>query len=569
MKLPSLFREVQLREGSKFFYRYVLSTFLFGLALAIFLSGYLISTYGVNLLTSVVVLVLFIALPFFSVSAILLVLEFRRMRINQNINDNIHTFVTYLSALATSNVSTKDFFGKVAENPNYGVISEEMRRLYNLAVHWGLGFAEACKVVARHTPNKIFSKLLMRMGHAIEFGESMEHFTKRLAAEVMNDYKIEYEKGLYNLDILKEIFTSLLVVASFFSVFVLLIPFFTGISPMFFTVIIVLVLVLLDIGMYILVSSVLPPDRLEFRHKYFENEHKKDIRRTFYFCFFASMLLFIMLSYSDFSSIPIRFTLSLVPFFLVGKLSESYEEEIREMESIFPSFIKTLGTFTGVRAGAVEPVLKSMKTHNFGKLTPLLKRLYKRLIVTKDAVYSWLHFGVESGSDIVFRYSNIFIETFYMGGDPIKAGELIPSQITILVNLRKKRIESARNMRNMIYGMFLGLVSSVFISIFISAVLLVMLQGIKANELIAMVGIYVPEMIDLRSSLETIYMSSVFHALMFSLIIKKADGGVTYGAMYHFVILVIILAIAYFASRMLMIFAVSNLLGPHAVELLI
>jgi flagellar protein FlaJ len=72
-------------------------------------------------------------------------------------------------------------------------------------------------------------------------------------------------------------------------------------------------------------------------------------------------------------------------------------------------------------------------------LEPLINSVYSKLNLGLDEQKSWERFIGESGSNLIYKYMNIFRDSVELGGSPDKIGQIIGSSMLEQVLLREKR----------------------------------------------------------------------------------------------------------------------------------
>ncbi|MEA3557950.1 MAG: type II secretion system F family protein, partial [Candidatus Thermoplasmatota archaeon] len=164
---------------------------------------------------SIVGIIILVMMPVGGIIFVVLkpILEADRKR--TEIDDNMHLFITRMGALSTSNLPRKRLFEILSKVEEYGALSQDIGRIYVLMEHWNLALPEAARHIAKRTPSIILADFLERMGHAVETGEDFHSFLSKEQTVVMNDYQIHYEGALKGMDLIKEIFVSLVASSMF------------------------------------------------------------------------------------------------------------------------------------------------------------------------------------------------------------------------------------------------------------------------------------------------------------------------------------------------------------------
>lgn len=530
--LNMLFMAAEDISMEKYLTRVFLPLVLFGVVTAAVLNFFVFPVFelsGVILLLPyllpVVCLAIAVGYPFFYV--------FSKAR---EIDSTIHLFNTYLGVLSTTGSEKKALFRMAAEKEEYGVISKEIRKMLKIADSWNMGFVRACKVVGQTTPSVILKDFLDRLSHSIRIGADIEDFLKSEVNAVMNDYERMYRQALYKLDSLKETYIHVIITLGFISAFSLIFPLLVGYELTNIIYGIILLFLGADIVTYFYIKETTPKDEL-FHRLPIKSEGILRIQRIIIPVAAFSFLLFGVLYAADRFPLPITIALAQTPWMVIGVLAGKEEALVKRKDDNFPAFIRTVGTSAGVRGGSITPIIASLKRHDYGPLTRDIRALYRRLTLG-NVSRSWRYFAGESGSNLIDKFSRIFIETTYAGGDPAVTGETISRNFSRINNLRKFRLQSANALKSMLYSSMLG----VSISIYITVSLVVVLKDIFIKYTLGTGWEYLPNQfamgaINAEYIFFLVWVLVLVHAALSSVIIKIVDGGNIYNAFFHYVIL--------------------------------
>ena len=343
---------------------------------------------------------------------------------NNDIQEKIHLFVTYLGTLSTANVSRAEFFHIVSEAEQYGLLTDIMRRIYHLAAGWGLGYSQAAYSVAKIVPNKIYSSFLSRFAHAMEAGEPIDEFLLKEQKVVMDDYRNAYDGTLRNIGMFSEMYISLTVAVSFITGLVLLVPSLLGLPAERLFMVVMVLVIFTDLLFIFLLRITLPNDPL-YHGEPVESKDYKMLRYHFIALLLLCILIFVVLfRYTEFSLI-INFALSSTPLLYVGYKAKLFEDYMTLEDENFSRFLRTLGGTLAATGSTVTNALNSIRIHDFEYLNQHIENLYRRLVYSKDIFKSWYWFSIETGSFLIHKFSNVFVETIYKGGDAKLVSQII------------------------------------------------------------------------------------------------------------------------------------------------
>jgi archaeal flagellar protein FlaJ len=496
-------------------------------------------------------------------------IQFEQKKVN--IHENIHLFITYAGTISTLNVNRAQFFRKVAEQKQYGEISDTCERIVYLAKEWNLGFAATCRKLARFSPSTIFADFLDRMAAVLDFGEDLEIFLSEEQDALMADYANEYKQSLENIKMLQDMFISLTIAIAFALSAALLLPLLMGVSIIVVVQYGLLALIFIDVMLIMLIKMFIPADRLSINLG-IPDEGQKRISKWLYIL--APISIAILASLAFFTDLQLIYivTAASAPLLIVGIIAIQEENVIFSRDKAYPPFIRAVGGTIYVRGGGVTSALGALQVHDFGVLQPMMTNLHRRLLVGTDKIKAWLYFSAETGSALIYHFTRIFYESIYLGGNGEKIGKIISDNFSKLLNLRKLRLQLASSMRGALYGGLVGFVVTVYMAATITDMLAKLFGSALSTEESAgaaaqLFASILPAIPPVDINLVTFYIGImvIVHAIASSLIIKVIDGGKWEAMFFDFVIMLAIgSGIAWVVPKMSAYAFGSILLGTPA-----
>lgn len=489
-------------------------------------------------------MLLLLGSPLMGVMAVFFAIYMQQVSRQEDIEKNLTTFVTFLGTLATAKTTYSEFFQRVAETEEYGEISREMKKVYDLSVHWKLGYAQACKVLADVTTSKIFSRFLDRFSRAVEYGEDLSSYLLAEQDIMMMDIQIQYQQSVHTISLITELFTSFVFSFSFLIIFAIILPMFMGGSPETYLILMGLGLFLFDFFFLLFTKKTLPSDKLTHDLKQ-KSTDRNNLFMSLPIAIAPSLFLFIILVIIDAFTLTMTIAISATPLLIIGYYANIEESKIKMREELFTQFITTLGEYASRHKGSLKPVVRRLATYDYKLLSQLVRELYIRLATTGDVFRSWAFFAVESGSNIITKFTNIFIGSIYSGSDPKTVSTVISSNINKLLEFRKLREETASGSRGELYGVFFGVSLTMFITVGVAEFVFGFFSGAATTlETVQTISFLSIGSMDVGLIYLLIVGIVVFHAAFSALLIKFLDGGIIYGATTHFVIMIWIMAIS-------------------------
>lgn len=456
-------------------------------------------------------------------------IQFEQKKVN--IQENIHLFITYAGTISTLDVNRSQLFKHVSDQKQFGYISMTAEKILYLAKEWNLGFAQTCRKVARFSASKMFADFLDRLAAVLDFGEDLQVFLTEEQDAVMQDYATAYKQSLENIKTLQDVFISITIALAFAMASALLLPLLMGVSIIFIVQYGLLAVIFVDILLITLIKVFIPQDRLA--HKLpVKDEGSKRIKQWLWYMTPASIALFGGLLWIGLFDFLINITIASLPLFVVGVMAIQEENTIFKRDKAYPAFIRAVGGTIYVRGGGVTSALGAMQVHDFGVLQEMTTNLYRRLRLGSDKMQSWMYFSAETGSNLIYYFTEIFRESIYLGGHGEKIGKIISDNFTKLLSLRKLRLQLASGMRGALYGGLVGFVATVYMAAAITDVLSelfsgALLQDEEVGSASAMFSQVLPEIQPVDMGMVGLYIGIMVlvHAGASAYIIKLIDGG--------------------------------------------
>ena len=484
------------------------------------------------------------SIPLLGLFVILLVPIIKREKRKVDIQEKIHLFITYAGTLSTLQINRTLLFQKIADEKEYGELSDIAVRIIYLAKQWNLGYAKTCRKIAYFNPSRIFRDFLDRLAAVMDFGEDLEIFLVEEQDAVMDDFENEYRQSIQNIRMLESVFISMTISIAFAMAAALLLPLLVGVNIMVIVQYCLLGLVFMDIMLVILIKAFIPSDKICHDLEIIDDGTGK-ILKSFLIIAPFSFLVTGILVYLDLLPFLFNFAIGFTPLLVVGFLATQEENIVFRRDKAFPSFIRALGGTASTKGGSVTSSIGALRVHDFGVLNDMVVNVYRRLKVGSERFTSWLYFVGETGSNLINYFAHIFIKSIYLGGDGIKISEIVSKNFSRLLGLRKLRLQLASGLRGSLYGALVGFITTVYMSVAITGLLSTMFVSAVDDaqdfeDMAGLIDAIVPDIpaFDMETVNLYIALIVIFHSLVSSIIIKIVDGGTKYAAIFDFVIMI-------------------------------
>jgi flagellar protein FlaJ len=146
----------------------------------------------------------------------------------------------------------------------------------------------------------------------------------------------------------------------------------------------------------------------------------------------------------------------LAPLGIIGFIDDNH---IIGRDVDFPTFIRTLGSVMGGKNVPIVQGFLEVDRASLPKIRDLVDSIYSKLNLGLDEDQSWSRFIGESGSNNIYKYTNIFRDSVILGGSPDRVGLIVGTSSLEQVLLRDKRHVVAMGFVTLLIAMHAAMVS--------------------------------------------------------------------------------------------------------------
>ncbi len=466
----------------------------------------------------------------------------------RRINNEFHLLVTHMTVLSTTNIDRMEVFRTVSEQEEYGAIAEEIRRVVQLVDTWNQSLDDACRRRAREVPSEALGDYFDRLAYSLGAGQELRDFLLSEQGVIMDEYETVYKGALNNLDVLKDLYLSMVLSMTFGLVFAIVLPILTGTDPTITVTAVIMLYMFIQVGFFVALRTVTPNDPLWYHPSETSLELNRWARVTLIIAATSSLAL-LGVAVADLLGvlplaallgvesipIPIYAALPTAPLALPGLVVRVEENRIKSRDEEFPSFIRALGASESAKQSTSSAVLDDLRKKDFGSLTETMDNLYRRLNIRVSPDEAWNLFAVEAQSHLIQKFSDMYREGRQMGGDPKSLGELISENANRVLQLRDRRSQETITLIGLLYGITAASTFAFFIGLGVVDILSGLSIGLESatsqfdfNQLINTQSYDIPRIEWLLTSV------ILFNAALSALMIRTVDGGNKITSLYHF-----------------------------------
>lgn len=422
----------------------------------------------------------------------------------KEIDTQMHYYITHWGVFSRAEIKIEELLNEFVKRKEYKALRDETEYLYNLQTKFKLNFGEACRFARKRSPSKLLSDFLGRFGHAVESGQDARDFLSSEQDAVLNEYSNSYDRRLYSIDVFKEIYISLMIAVMFLAVFGIIAPFISGIDPLLTLSGVFLVFVTIQLLLVYFLKAVSPEDPLWQTSELTPKNARK--RNRYFIASIAAaagigitIFLLIHLGYIS-RDLPYLYQLVIAavvaPLLFVGIKTKNIENLIKRKEDLTPTFIRSVGAAAGSTGGKITDAVKYLASHDFDPLTDEIVQFHRRLSIGINEERAWTLFTTGTGSNLIYRFCDIFRGGLELGCNPTEIGSLISENMERSLNLRKKRYASADTLIGIIYGLMIAVGFALFVTFGIAGYLNDTWSQTQAETVI------LPERIDLMKEID-------------------------------------------------------------------
>ncbi len=487
-------------------------------------------------------------LPILGLIIFLSAVGYPRLAVDQRrieMENRFHLFVIHMTILATTNIDRMEVMRKLAQEKEYGELADEMQRVVDLVDVWHLSLGDACRRRAKAVPSESVTDLLERMAYTLEAGQQLDEFLFQEQDVLIDKYSTVYQQSLGNLDVLKDLYLSIIISMTFALVFAIVLPLLTGNDPTITVSIVIVLFVFVQIGFFFVIRAIVPDDPIWYLEDGYRTKTKKRMFASTVVGVSLSLLLVVLMTLAFFRVLPgtetIRFDaipllmympIATVPMLITGVVFWREERQVFDRDREFPNFIRALGASESAKQSTTSEVLSTLRTKDFGPLTQNVDDLYCRLNMRLSTEKSWRYFTGDTHSFLIQKFSEMYLVGRDMGGGPKRLGELISENMSEILNLREERRQQTTTLVGVIYG----ITAASSFAFFIGLDLAVMLSSFDIDMDGADFGgdLIHTDQYDIPLLRFLILLVLIFNAFISSLVLRAADGGHFGNSYFHF-----------------------------------
>ncbi|SDK85260.1 archaellar assembly protein FlaJ [Natronorubrum texcoconense] len=522
---------------------------------------------GAAVVVVVLGLPLFVALPVVLLGLLFVVVaiiypKLAQDRKRKQVRQRFHLFLTHITVLSMTNINRVEIFRTLAEEDEYDALAEEMGYLVALVDTWNMSLDDACRLRAKQTSSPLLTDFLERLAYTVGGGQGIDEFLVEEQDTIIQQFVTRYESDLAKLDVMKELYMSMMLSVAFILVFAIVLPILVGISPTLLIAGTIAMFAIVQVAFVYAIHVVSPYDPLWYIEETAGPGPLSRIPRALAIGIGCSLVLAVVVLLvllgllpiaADRIPLPIMAAIPVTPLLLPGWRMRQEESKVKVRDGEFPSFIRALGAVESVKQTSTGNVLESLRRKDFGALTANVDALYKRLNMRIDDIRSWRLFAAETGSYLIQKFGDMYVVGRQMGGDPKVLGKVISQNQNQVLKVREQRQQATTTLTGVLYGITAASVFAFFIGLEVVEIMMEIttemnLDGGSDAAAAGAEGAQVSgggvasdflhtEQYNLGAIEYLLIMTILINAMLSSIMIRITDRGHMISSLVHFVLL--------------------------------
>ena len=462
-----------------------------------------------------------------------------------------HLLMTHMTVLSTTNIDRMEVFRKLGEEEEYGALSDEINRVVQLVDTWNQSLDDACRRRARRIPSEPLADFFDRLAYTVNAGQELSEFLLSEQQVMIQNYVTMYESTLDNLEVMKDLYLSMVLSMTFALVFAIVLPILTGTDPTMTVGAVIVLYAFVQTGFFLVIRTLTPYDPLWYYPEDMRPEGEWSMIGSLAAGGALSLLLVVFVVGDLFGGVPgltdllpvasiprpLYMAIPVTPLAIPGVIFRIHEERIKSRDGEFPSFIRALGASETAKQSTTTAVLKTLRKKDFGPLTEDVDDLFKRLNMRLEPNRAWDYFTANTRSYLIQKFSEMYLVGRQMGGEPKQLGELISQNMNHVNQLRQQREQATVTMIGLLYGITAASSFAFFIGFKIVDILAGMSLDLSAGSQLDVGKLIHTQVYDLPLIQFLLLGVVMINAVLSSLIIRTVDGGHKANALLHFVAL--------------------------------
>ncbi len=372
--------------------------------------------------------------------------------------------MTYLASLGLASATRPEIFSYSANRTEY-ISARYIGKVDTLAKKWGYSYAESLSIVAERVDNIILRSMLNRYSNAIDSGVPDDEFLKNELSTVKTVFRSQIEQGLEMLKKWGDAYIAMLLSGTVIAVVMMISIAIYAPAGIQGTLNIAYGIILaISVGGNALMYTSVPDDPKSHGLMTRSSKEQDTIRAMERIIVPLTLVAVIVMAVLGISAALIFLLIGILmaPLGIIGYIDDT---NITLRDADFSTFIRSLGSVMGGQGTTAVYALGTIDRKSLPALEPLINSVYSKMNLGLDDKQIWGRFIGESGSNLIYKYLNIYLDTVTLGGPPDPIGTVVGSSVLEQTLLREKKDMHAKSFFVLLIPMHIAMIG-IFVALY-------------------------------------------------------------------------------------------------------
>ncbi len=372
--------------------------------------------------------------------------------------------VTYMASLGLASATRPEIFSYSSNRTEY-ISARYIGKVDTLARKWGYSYAESLSIVAERTNNVILRSMLNRYSNAIDSGVPDDDFLKNELTTVRTVFRSQIEQGLEMLKKWGDAYIAMLLSGTVIAVVMMISIAIYAPAGIQGTLNIAYGIILaISVSGNVLMYSSVPDDPKSHGLMTRASKEQETIHAMERIIVPLTIIAVIIMAALGISAalIFILIGILMAPLGIIGYIDDT---NITLRDADFSTFIRSLGSVMGGQGTTAVYALGTIDRKSLPALEPLINSVYSKMNLGLDDKQIWGRFIGESGSNLIYKYLNIYLDTVTLGGPPDPIGTVVGSSVLEQTLLREKKDMHAKSFFVLLIPMHIAMIG-IFVALY-------------------------------------------------------------------------------------------------------
>lgn len=360
----------------------------------------------------------------------------------QKLDETVVYFTVLLYAISTGETLATDLVRTAGNATQYPYFSRIMSQIYTLGIKWQYGMARAAEITANTVKFAEFKLFLMKLAQVLRLGEDLRIFLKHELDAVYASYAAEYERAMKSMDMLLEMYSTIMSTSSFMTASVMIMVMISGGNGNSAnTLVTVMIAILIGLAAFVFILFMFfPKDRLIITHG---NSAVEKLRKKSFIFLVLSAALAAGIIVSGVLPMALAVSVAGAPFFILGLSARKVENQVRKIDDYYPAFVRHMGDVYNT-VGSLGQSLRSVLRSDFGALNVHVKAMSNRVAMRTKIEDAFELFTKDTSSALVSAGNAVLAYSIIKGANMLEVGTTLSEISSKFLEIRRKREQSSK-----------------------------------------------------------------------------------------------------------------------------